>query len=390
MLVPTKSAIGTGDGFVCKTSPPGWQMNSTRLQTAGRWKDTRRYICPMTTAQRWMAYALLAFLMVWGLDLIYSIKMHLPISWSNSLGPFQFSQLAYCLLTFVLCRWVWKRILPQRRYALILPALLLLIVIFTVFRFSIEEILYPALFQIKNYSERVTLLYYFLDNIYFAVVYIALGTMVFLLDNQLLQQKRESELQQRNREAELQFLRSQIHPHFLFNTLNNIYSLVYEKSDRAPGAMLQLSALMRYLLYEKKEKVPLEKEWSYIHHFIELQQLRFETPVLVLEEVSGDIHGFEIAPYLIIPFVENAFKHGDFKKGPLQMCLSASAGVLDFEISNPIGHLQKDEAGGIGLDNVRRRLQLLYPEQHELETYSSEERFFVKMSIRYIQAGTVN
>ncbi|MET0394869.1 MAG: sensor histidine kinase, partial [Chitinophagaceae bacterium] len=205
-----------------------------------------------------------------------------------------------------------------------------------------------------------------------AIVYIFLGFLLFLLDSQVGNRKKQALLLQKSREAELQFLRSQINPHFLFNTLNNIYSLVYEQSDKAPAAMLRLSDMMRYMLYEKKETVPLAKEWDYISSFVELQKLRFhEEPAIVLT-AEGNLDAHLIPPYLLIPFVENAFKHGDLRDAadPLTITLAAGDGDIRFRVQNKISHRNKDESGGVGLDNVRRRLELIFPGRHTLQTGS--------------------
>ncbi|MCR6721778.1 MAG: histidine kinase [Chitinophagaceae bacterium] len=256
----------------------------------------------MTRTQRYLSYAVVIFMMVWGLDLINAVKFNQPITPGNSFSPLHFSQIIYSLGTFLLCRELFRRIIPQRKYIWILPAVIILILFFTITRYILEEVLSPLFFDYRNYREGTSILYYILDNAYYALVYIMLGTLLYLLDAQIQQQKDQAALMQKNREAELQFLRTQINPHFLFNTLNNIYSLVYDKSPEAPGAVLQLSALMRYLLYEKNERVPLKKEWDYIQHFIALQQLRFEQQVEVRQRLNGNWEDWPIAPYLFIPF----------------------------------------------------------------------------------------
>lgn len=119
-------------------------------------------------------------------------------------------------------------------------------------RYGIEEMIYPAVIGYGNYQEGTSIQYYFLDNIYYAVIYVAIGFFLFIMDRLFTLQKQQVQLANKTREAELQFLRSQVNPHFLFNTLNNIYSLVYEKSNKAPDAVLRLSELLRYILYEKK------------------------------------------------------------------------------------------------------------------------------------------
>jgi LytS/YehU family sensor histidine kinase len=183
------------------------------------------------------------------------------------------------------------------------------------------------------------------------------------------QREREVLLMERN-QAELAFLKSQVNPHFLFNTLNNIYALTYAKSDAAPGAILKLSDLMRYMLYDSAsgpDRVPLIKEVAYLKNFIELEKLRL-TQAYVDFTVEGPIDLVRIEPLLLVSFVENAFKHGDLTdpNHPLVLDLSVQNGRLRFDTLNKKANRQTDMAGGIGLANVRRRLQLLYPNRHSL------------------------
>lgn len=367
--------------FVCQKLPAGLQTKAFVLQIKTAFQPRSLYLSDMTRSQRYISYAAVIFLMVWGLDLINAIKFNLPITWEDVFSPLRFSQTAYCLGTFILCRALFRRIIPRRRYLLILPAILLLILFFTIFRYMLEEVLYPVLFQMSNYRAGTSLFYYTLDNIYFAFVYITLGILLYLVDAYIQQQKDQSELLKRNREAELQFLRTQINPHFLFNTLNNIYSLVYDKSPEAPGAVLQLSELMRYLLYEKNERVPLKKEWDYIQHFIALQQLRFEKPATIRQTTEGKWEDWPIAPYLLIPFFENAFKHGDFKTDPLEIKLVAGEKELNLTMRNRVSNRQKDQSGGIGLENVKKRLELIYPGKHTIYFAENEHIFEVAVNL---------
>lgn len=268
------------------------------------------------------------------------------------------------------------RLFIKKKYWQFFFALILSIFLFALSRYSIEEIVYPALLNgARNYPEGYGFERYVLDNLYFGMVCVSVGFLAFMLDNQVSNQQKQAELLQQNKEAELLFLRSQVNPHFLFNTLNNIYSLVYEQSPKAPDAMLQLSELMRYILYEKKEVVSVRREWSYIENFITLQQLRFDYELQLDLAVTGDSDKQWIPPYLLIPFIENAFKHGDFRNDPLTVRLTVSSKTMEFEIRNKISTRNKDEVGGIGMDNVKRRLELLYSDKHIL-SYQTEDGYY--------------
>jgi hypothetical protein len=250
-------------------------------------------------------------------------------------------------------------------------------------RYSIEEWLYPTFFLFSNYTPSTPLLYYYFDNLYFACLYSAFGIVYFLVQKDRQNQLKEAQLQLVNQQTELSFLRSQVNPHFLFNSLNNIYSLVYHQSEQSLAAIAKLSDLLRYMLYDTNEKVPLQKELDYINKYIELQQMRFESTAPIHVTISGNTDRASIPPLLLIPFVENAFKHGDMKNPQaIAIRLSVDDAAIHFNISNPIGHHQKDASGGIGLENVQRRLELLYPRRHTLQVSQTAAIFDVQLEIR--------
>lgn len=198
-------------------------------------------------------------------------------------------------------------------------------------------------------------------------------------------QKLRTELMLEKQSGELALLRSQINPHFLFNTLNNIYSLVYKKSEDAPEAVMKMSSIMRYMLYDATtDNVLLEKEIEYLKSFIELEKLRIRHKDFVELQISGNVEGRTIAPMLLIPFVENAFKHGSRNVAcpGIRIKLSVEPGQIHFDVANHIRKnpaVSKDQVGGIGLTNIRRRLNLLYPGKHKFEINSDDEMFVVQL-----------
>jgi LytS/YehU family sensor histidine kinase len=191
----------------------------------------------------------------------------------------------------------------------------------------------------------------------------------------------------RDHKFELELLKAQLNPHFFFNTLNNIYSLVLKKSDEAPAALMKMSEIMRYMLYDSKtEKVPLGKELEYLDDYIELQKLRFADPGYIDYSVSGDLQDHEIPPMLLLSFVENAFKHGKKRvtNPGIIIRVSTTATLLNFVVSNYIIDDQAvDNPGhtGIGLKNIRRRLELLYPGSHNLTISARDGRYTVNLDI---------
>lgn len=186
--------------------------------------------------------------------------------------------------------------------------------------------------------------------------------------------------------TELIYLRKQTNPHFLFNSLNSIYSLAHKKSDLVPDAIVTLSELMRYMLYETDNKtVALEKEVNYIQNYIELQKLRLNNIEDIVINVHGDTRNKFIEPLLLISFVENAFKYGTDYKGAahVKIKIFILENSLDFWIENTIENYVKDpENSGIGLVNIQNRLDLLYPNAHELNITQDNQYYRVHLNLK--------
>ncbi len=219
---------------------------------------------------------------------------------------------------------------------------------------------------------------------------IGLGTSFEMVLNWENQQKKIMESDRERMDTELRFLRTQINPHFFFNTLNSIYSLAIEKSDDTQKAILILSNLMRYILYESNtERVKLEREVDFLNDYISLQKMRMADELV--PEIRFDVRiedpGVLISPILLIPIVENAFKHSKSYTGKPQITirLVAREGLLIFHVSNSIGELtdSQDEFSGIGLKNIQRRLDLIYPGHHHLTAQKSGKYFVVDLSIKF-------
>lgn len=182
--------------------------------------------------------------------------------------------------------------------------------------------------------------------------------------------------------SELSFLRSQVSPHFMFNVLNSLASLARKKSDQVESAIIQLSQLMRYSLYQLDAKVSLEQEAEYLNNYIELQRLRFGAFVNMHFQVNIEKRDLKIEPMLLVSFVENAFKHGVgmIENPVIIIILEASAYQISFTVRNKFNHLNnevKDSSSGIGLQNVRRRLDLLYRNMYTLNSYTTDDHWFV-------------
>jgi two-component system, LytTR family, sensor kinase len=204
------------------------------------------------------------------------------------------------------------------------------------------------------------------------------------------QEKEQAELQSKTIESELRFLKTQINPHFLFNTLNSLYALTLKKSDAAPDVVLMLSEMMRYMLYECNEpEVLLSKEINYIENYLNLEKLRLTKNFDVTFESKGEPAHKTIAPLLFIPFIENTFKHGashQIKNSFIHIYLEVQGNSVIFTCENSkpefLPTLQPQrKSGGIGLANVRRRLDLLYPKKNRLDIEDSPEKYKVTLEV---------
>jgi two-component system, LytTR family, sensor kinase len=228
--------------------------------------------------------------------------------------------------------------------------------------------------------------FYSFTNIYLVV---AVVSVIKLSKISFEQQKNAKELDQERIEAELKFLKSQIHPHFLFNTLNNLYALTLDKSDKAPEVVLKLSDLLNYMLYECNEPYMLiTKETRLIENYLTLERIRYGEQLDLDFQVRGEIIGKRLAPMLLLPFIENAFKHGVSKvrkEAKVRILLEITGNILHFSVINSRSFLpEKDLAGyseGIGLKNVKRRLELLYPGKHQLDLSQTDKEFSIHLKI---------
>ena len=196
---------------------------------------------------------------------------------------------------------------------------------------------------------------------------------------------REKKLLKDARQSELDFLRLQINPHFLFNSLNNIYGLVYENAPNARDAIRSLSRLIHYSYQDmnRSKKVSLQNELQCIRQYIALQELRYAVDLNVLLEIKDPPETVMIPPMLLIPFVENAFKHGDFSTGPLEIRVHTDNRQMQFYCSNPKKTDGCKKKAGIGLQNVRRRLVLIYGRHHELKIRETRTQFSVYLKVNH-------
>ncbi|MFV9551747.1 sensor histidine kinase [Algibacter sp. PT7-4] len=215
---------------------------------------------------------------------------------------------------------------------------------------------------------------------------VGLATTIKLTADWIFERKRVEKLEKLQLSSELKYLRTQIQPHFFFNTLNNLYALTLKKSDNAPRMILKLSDMMQYVLYEIKDsKASLLNEISHINNFIDIEHLRFEDRVDAEMDISGDIEDICVPPLLLLSFVENSFKHGmkDNEKLKLRMNFNVlTNNYLEFTLINNFNpEASQDSSYGIGNENAKRRLELLFPNDFVLETKAEGNNYILFLKI---------
>src|SRR5690606_2583108 len=204
----------------------------------------------------------------------------------------------------------------------------------------------------------------------------------------LTKQRELEQLRTAVKDSELQFLKSQINPHFLFNNLNNLYSYALEKSDKTPKIILDLSAVLRYMLYECQAKfVPLNKEMEHLRNFVNLSKLQIEERSRIKLNTENIEYGFLVAPLILSVFIENAFKHSlSSVSGHIEILIDIflKKEELIFKCENSYSSKSniKDLASGIGLENVKKRLELLYPKRHNLTIETKNDYFIVNLTLK--------
>lgn len=218
---------------------------------------------------------------------------------------------------------------------------------------------------------------------------VAFASAIKLTVDWIHELKKTEELQKIQLNTELNFLKSQIQPHFFFNTLNNLYALTIDKSDAASAVVLKLSDIMQYVLYDAKEPlISLFKEINYIQSYLDLERLRYGDNVISNTDVNGNIDDIKVPPLLFLPFIENCFKHGAKENEKIEVTISfenIKDKWLIFKAKNTYFNLseleEKNTRYGIGIQNVKRRLELLFNNNFELKTTISEQKYCIQLKI---------
>jgi len=325
-----------------------------------------------------------------GLWILLYLPTFLSIVFSEHPVPnprkvFAFISIAFSLFNFY---FIYSFIFPffyRKKIFVLLVITILFVILYPVVQYSIVKYIW-----LTNQWTSKKILYkgwFYTESYTMTILYTGLAFLARFATQWYSEQKRNADLLYQKQQSELKLLKSQINPHFLFNTLNNIYSLVYQKSEKAPEAIMKLSDIMRYMIYETNtDFVELKKELDYIKSYIELMELRSSKKNLVNFEIIGDPENKFIAPMLLIPFVENAFKHCEKKTNipSIYIKIYIADNYLEMNIKNLVKEKNDSnimEEGGIGLKNVIERLKLIYPNKHSLKINEESGYFIVFLHI---------
>jgi two-component system LytT family sensor kinase len=322
----------------------------------------------------------------WGGLVGQFFNKEIKITWQDFVDPLSLSHyFLFPLIFYANYLYVLPRFFKKGQIAKSWISWLVLLVLFIVLRYMIQEVLFMHWLGIRNYYPGTTISFYIFDNIYFGASLIVMSFFIWSIINLAQTEKEKSILQKQKFDAEVSFLKNQVNPHFLFNTLNNIYSLSYKKDDKAPESILKLSHLMRYMLKDSTaEKVALKNEIDYIRNFIDLQKIRYKADCFINFTVNIQDEAYHLPPLLFIPFVENAFKHGVVTdaESPLEITIIQNSNEIKLGVKNKKNKDQKDESSGIGLNNVQRRLELLFPQKHRLQINESASVYICDLTIQ--------
>ena len=322
----------------------------------------------------------LAYFVFW--TLLFGNQLPLNVSMTNAFITISIHGVASYFNIYIL----FNNLLKQKQYFSYITAVVLTILLASlIWMLTIYAVNNNYFGSLKNPWDQK-----FFPPMILSVSYTMAITMSLKMVKQWYERERVTQhLERINMETELKYLKSQINPHFLFNSLNSLYALTLAKSDKAPELVLKLSEILRYVLYEGGEKwVSLDKEISYLKSYLDLEQIRNGDRLTIDFEIEGDTKGLNVAPMVFLTFLENSFKHGIRRKtadGYVRIRMKVDASDLHFSIKNSKPEHKNgrklDEVGGIGLENIRKRLNLLYPNNHRLEITDEPSEYTVDLQL---------
>jgi two-component system LytT family sensor kinase len=347
-------------------------------------------IDPVTKPDLYTRYRVAFHILFWVCYVLYE-----GIIWGTIDGEYE-QRLAFTLVelpikitaTYFTLYYIIDRLLIPRKYTLFVLVLSGSMVFFGILMrvvdyYTVYPIYYPQGLNLQIlYPPKILIIIFSIYSVVALVASYHLGKHWHR--HQLTAQRLEKE----KLESELKLLKSQINPHFLFNTLNNLYVLALHQSNRTPETVHKLSELMSYMLYDSNQnEVSLKKELYYIENYIALEKLRYESRLDISLNVYSNVEGIMIAPLMILPFVENCFKHGVSKQiseSWIRIDIAYNKPTLTIKVENsrnPDEASEMKPVSGIGLQNVKKRLELIYPDRHQLEIHDEEESYLIVLKL---------
>ncbi len=279
--------------------------------------------------------------------------------------------------------YIFPRYWKKNKVIHLIVSITLLVLLSVTIRYYLEEVLFVRFLGFPP-SPNLNPYFFVYDNFYFSFPGIFIGMIAYLVAKAFDVEQKNKQLRDHLQQAELNFLKSQLNPHFLYNTLNYMYAIALPISDKLSLAILKLSNTMRYTLTQnKKSLMPLSEEIQFIEDYIKLHAIQFEPAFYHHFSIEGNTDQIVFPPLVLVPFIENAIKHGitNVASTPIEIRLVASPQQLIFEVSNYINQQLKDEVSGIGLANVQRRLEILYPDKHTLLINNDSPLFKIKLTV---------
>lgn len=325
---------------------------------------------------------LIGHILFWVLIASIQIYTLIWVKASNGIGHWLTAYLLYIISFYINLLVIFPRWVKRRKVMELLMGWAALILLDTVVIIGVNKLF--GFYQKGDLAFKF--LRFFFQSCTILGIMIPLGIAYRFAVDWFNNDRIKRQLENQQLKTELAFLKSQMNPHFFFNTLNTIYILAYQQSSKTADAVFRLSEMMQYMLYESNsERVVVQKEVDYIRQLLALQELRMKTPIACSFTITGDLTRYTISPLLLIPFVENVFKHGviDDPADPAELTLILSDKALHFYSRNRINNALKDASGGIGLVNAKRRMELLYADMHTLEILQDDAYYTVKLNVTY-------
>lgn len=312
---------------------------------------------------------------------LLNISYHL-MGLKEALYTATFESLTMVVTFYLTTLFLFPKYYNRQKYYI--PISMVYVVLFALICGLIHYALFHGLIKIEKQSPPLFFIFlrYFLN---LGFVYFVGTSISFLKQTQQLKAA-EKLLAEEKLATELKLLKAQINPHFIFNALNNIYSLTYMKSKNAPESVLKLSEMLRYVFYDcNKDRVPLSSELNYIRNFTSFQQMKSDFKQGIAITTDFENNSTEIAPMIFIPFIENAYKYSrieEDEKAYVRLSIFSNENVIKFQLENSVPILNTPGSGsGMGIKNVKHRLNIIYPEKHQLDIKHSENKYLVGLQL---------